>query len=81
MSYGKTSGGEAAILVLFIFIFGVALGILTSLLSGLFLMFLLGIIHNDVSGVPALGFWASWATMMIATIVGQAFRTNVEVKK
>ena len=58
-----------------------ALAVLTSFLYGAILMVLLSIIHNDAPGVPALGFWASWATAFLVTTVAQAARTQVEIKK
>ena len=50
------------------------LGIVVAALGAVFLMVGLRLIHGDVPAVPALGFWASFGTLLVLSGIGHALR-------
>lgn len=43
-------------------------------ISAMTLMFALALVHKDVHGVPAVGYWASFGVVWATNIVGIFFR-------
>lgn len=50
------------------------------MLSALFVMLGLGVLHQYFPDVPALGFFETWLVLMTINIVGNAVKTGIKIK-
>ena len=66
--------------VIGVILIGTLIGVGAAALGGAFFMVALMLVHDDLPVVPALGFWASFGSLLALASIGAALRQTVNVK-